>query len=137
MKQLVKLSLVPLLAANLFASSFIFVEEGISLPLADGSVVYSGTPVEVIGNEGDNVKVKVKGVVGDKEPSSVYATKNLVLILAKAKDAGMIKKSGDEATVELLVPAKKMLQIAKIRPGIRVRIDTMRNVLNATQVKLS
>ena len=108
MKQLVKLSLVPLLAANLFASSFIFVEEGVSLPLADGSVVYSGTPVEVIGIEGDNVKVKVKGVVGDKEPSSVYATKNLVLILAKAKDAGMIKKSGDEATVELLVPAKNV-----------------------------
>ncbi len=34
--------------------------------------------------------------------------KSLMLILAKAKDAGMVKKSGDEATVELLVPAKNV-----------------------------
>ncbi len=103
-----KIALVSAFSASLFASSFIYIEEGVALPLADGSVVYSGTPVEVLGNEGENAKVKIKGVVGDKEPTSIYATKNLQLILAKAKDGAMIKKDGENATVELVVPAKNV-----------------------------
>ncbi len=82
-----------LLAVSLHAATtYVYVEEGVKLPpLQDGTILYSGTPLEII-KDGE---YKIKGFVG-KDKTKLYATKNLKLIFAESKN---IKVNGDKGTL--------------------------------------
>ncbi len=82
-----------LLAVSLHAATtYVYVDKGVELPpLKDGTVLYSGTPLEVI-KDGE---YKVNGFVG-KDKTKLYATKNLNLLLAQSKN---IKVDGNKGTL--------------------------------------
>ncbi len=89
-----------LLVASLnAATTYVYVEEGVKLPpLKDGTVLYSGTPLEVI-KDGE---YKISGFVGE-DKTKLYATKNLKLLLAESKN---IKAKGDKATLDVKMDKK-------------------------------
>ncbi len=93
------LVVISILVASLGATTtYVYVEKGVEFPaLKDGTVLYSGTPLEVI-KDGE---YKVRGFVG-KDKTKLYATKNLKLLLASSKH---IKVKGDKGT--LLVKMNK------------------------------
>ncbi|MBS9778856.1 MAG: hypothetical protein KGV58_00940 [Campylobacteraceae bacterium] len=84
---------IAILAASLnAATTYVYVEKGVKLPaLKDGTVLYSGTPLEVI-KDGE---YKIKGFVG-KDKTKLYATKNFKLLLVESKN---IKEKDGKATL--------------------------------------
>jgi len=102
MKILINILIVCFLAINLQAVSYIYIEEGVKLPLPkQGITLYGGTPVDIISSKKDSVKVKLSGFVDKK---NLYATKNLLLLLASVEDKKSINISGDKGVVEAEVP---------------------------------
>lgn len=89
-----------LVAASLQAgTTYVYVEEGINLPpLKDGTVIYSGTPLEIV-KDGE---YRVKGFMGE-DTTKLYATKNLKLLLAESKN---IKADGDQGTLTISMDKK-------------------------------
>jgi trimethylamine-N-oxide reductase cytochrome c-type subunit TorC len=85
MKSFIKLIAVNALAVSLQATSYVYVEEGVSLPLKDGTVLYSGSPLEVISKTDNFQKVKLSGFVDTSDKTKLYATKNLKLLLIETK----------------------------------------------------
>ncbi len=84
--QLLKLfSIICALALSAQAISYVYIEEGVKLPLADGSVIYGGTPLEVISKTDSSQKVKISGYVGAKDKTILYATPNFKLLLGSSK----------------------------------------------------
>ncbi len=94
------LLILGILSLSLSASTtYVYVEEGVKLPpLKDGSVLYSGTPLEVI-KDGE---YKINGFVG-KDKTKLYATKNLKLLLAESKN---IKAKGDKGVLDVKMSKK-------------------------------
>ncbi|WP_458700007.1 hypothetical protein ACKGJI_09290 [Sulfurospirillum sp. 1307] len=101
MKFIFKVLLFCLVSLGLQASSYIYLEEGVKLPLKKVTV-YGGTPVEVLAKRGDSSEVLIKGFINKKDKTKLYATKNLKLLLASAKE-GFIKIDGDKGTLKVLV----------------------------------
>ncbi len=89
-----------ILAASLnAATTYVYVEEGVKLPpLKDGTVLYSGTPLEAI-KDGE---YKISGFA-DKNKTKLYATKNLKLLLAESKN---IKVDKDKASLTVKLDKK-------------------------------
>ena len=80
MKILIHILVGCFFAINLQAISYIYVKEGVKLPLPkQGVTLYGGTPVDIIFSGKDNVKIKLSGYI---DKNSLYATKNLLLLLA-------------------------------------------------------
>ncbi len=98
MKKLL-LTLAFVVASLNAATTYVYVEEGVKLsPLKDGTVLYSGTPLEII-KDGE---YKINGFVG-KDKTKLYATKNLKLILAESKN---IKVDGDKGSLVVKMDKK-------------------------------
>jgi trimethylamine-N-oxide reductase cytochrome c-type subunit TorC len=101
MKFIFKVVLLCLVSLSLQASSYIYLEVGVKLPL-EKVTLYGGTPVKVLANNGEYSEVIVKGFVDKKDKTKLYATKNMKLLLASAKE-GFIKIDGDKGTIKALV----------------------------------
>lgn len=98
MKFFIKLIAVSLLSLSLHATSYVYVEEGTTLPLDDGSILYSGSPLEVISKTADAQKVKFSGFVDMQDTTKIYATPNLKLLIASSK---AIHVEGDKGSFEV------------------------------------
>jgi len=109
MKLLIHILIVCMFAINLQAVSYIYVQEGVKLPLPNQKVtLYNGVPVVVVSQDGVTAKVKLSGFVGKKSRYKLYATANLKLLFATTKKANLIKISGQKGTMEVMVPKKSL-----------------------------
>lgn len=97
MKSFIKLIAISALAVSLQAASYVYVEEGVTLPLDDGSIVYSGSPLEVISKTDDSQKVKLSGFIDKNDKTKLYATPNLKLLLVESKS---LHVEGDKGSFE-------------------------------------
>ena len=105
MRFLIKLLVVCILAISMQAASYIYVQEGVELPLAKQNVVlYSGDPIKIVSKKDETYTVKLNGYVDTKDKHLLYATKNFKLLLAKVKDVKIIKTDGDKGILEIKVP---------------------------------
>lgn len=96
---------------SLQAKSYIYIEKGVKLPIKNQKVtLYNGVPVDVISHSGDQVKVKINGYVGKKDKTKLFATKNLMLLLATTKKPNLIKISERKGTLEINVPKKSVTE---------------------------
>lgn len=103
MKKLwIQVLLLSVFFTSLQAISYIYLEEGVKLPLKTVTL-YGGTPVKVISQKDSISKVVVEGYVDKKDKTKLYATPNLKLLLASSKD-NLIKISGDKGSLEVEVP---------------------------------
>lgn len=98
MKFFIKLIAVSILALSLHATAYVYVEEGVTLPLDDGSVLYSGSPLEVISKNANSQKVKLSGFIDAKDKTKLYATPNLKLLLVDSKS---LHVKGNQAHFEV------------------------------------
>ncbi len=109
MRLLISLLLACIVAIYLQAESYVYVEDGIKLPLKnEGVVVYAGTPVKIISKDGDNYKVQIEGYLG-KEKKGLYATKNLKLLLAKVDNPKLFKKEKSKKVSLIFTIPKKYI----------------------------
>lgn len=114
MKQIIySLVFVCTLFSSVYATSYIIAEEGVSLSHGK-TKIYNGTPVEIKSNSSKNVMVLIKGFVDSSDPKSLYATKNLKLLLAQVNDDSMIQKVGDQGTLEIEIDAKYLVENADL-----------------------
>ncbi len=88
------------LLVNAQAVVYVYVEEGVKLPLAD-MTLYSGSPMEVVSSDGDSSTLVLNGYVNKNEKNKLYATPNLKLILATTKRDDSIKISGDKGSLSV------------------------------------
>jgi len=101
----INLLVVCILAISMHAASYIYVQEGLKLPLAKQNIVlYSGDPIKIVSKKDKIYTVKLNGYVDTKDKHSLYATKNLKLLLAKVKDAKTIKTDDNKGVLEAKVP---------------------------------
>jgi len=98
MKSFIKFITISMFTVSLQATSYVYVEEGITLPLQNGSVLYSGSPVEVISKTADSKKVKLIGFVDINNKTKLYATQNLKLLLVESKSLHVEGKKGSFET---------------------------------------
>lgn len=104
MKTLINMLTFFFLTINLNAVSYIYLEDTLKLPLHNqGITLFGGSPVDVIANMKNSVKVKLSGYVDNK---NLYATKNLLLLLATVEDEKSIKIVDDKGEIEAYVPKK-------------------------------
>lgn len=104
MKTLIQVILLCLGALSLQASMYVYVEEGVKLPLLDESiVVYSGSPVKVVSSTGDSSKVILAGYVNSSDKTKLYATPNLKLLLATSKSDDAIKINENKGVLEVTI----------------------------------
>jgi len=81
---------------------YIYVEEGVKLPLLDGEVtLYSGTPVEVASSTEDSSKIILAGYVSSSDKTKLYATQNLKLLLATTKKDDAININANKGVLEV------------------------------------
>ena len=95
--------------SNVYATSYVIVENGITLPLEKVSV-FNGTPVEVQSSSSKGSIVLFKVFMDPKDPKSLYATKNLKLLLAQVNDASLIKQTGEQGVLEVEINAKNLVE---------------------------
>jgi trimethylamine-N-oxide reductase cytochrome c-type subunit TorC len=99
-----KLLIQVLLLCALFASAqavmYIYVEEGVKLPL-DEVTLYSGSPMEEVSKNGDLSTFMLSGYVDKDDKSKLYATPNLKLLLATSKSENLIKISGNKGLLKV------------------------------------
>lgn len=113
MKIITKMSLFFTLLTNIYATSYVLVEEGVSLSLPTSKiVVFNGTPVEVLSTNGDNIKVAMKGFMNPSDEKSLYATNNLKLLLAQVPEGNFIKKTGNQGSLEIEMNKKYLVESA-------------------------
>lgn len=98
MKFFIKLIAVSMLTLSLHATAYVYVEEGVTLPLDDGSILYSGSPLEVISRTDNYQKVKLSGFIDEKDKTKLYATPNLKLLLVDSKS---LHVKGNQADFEV------------------------------------
>jgi trimethylamine-N-oxide reductase cytochrome c-type subunit TorC len=99
------------MAVALQAASYIYVQEGIELPLKKQDIVlYNGDPVKVISKNDKTVKVKIEGYVDTKDRHLLYATKNFKLLLAKVKNIKSIKVDDDKGVLEVNIPKSALTE---------------------------
>ncbi len=109
MKIFMSILIACIFAISLQATSYIYIEKGVKLPLKNQKVtLYGGVPVEVISTKGDMVKIKMSGYVGKKDKQKLYATKNLKLLLATTKNPNLINISGEKGALVAFVPKKSV-----------------------------
>ena len=105
MKFLTQILLLCLATLGLQASMYIYIEEGVELPLADNqTIVYSGSPVKVVSSTSDSSKVLLAGYVNNSDKTKLYATPNLKLLLATTKKEGTIKINANKGVLEVVIP---------------------------------
>jgi len=105
MRLLINFLVVCAFAISIQATSFIYVQEGVELPLAKQNIVlYGGDPIKVVSKKDKIFTVQLNGYVGRKDKHLLYATKNLKLLLAKVKDVKTIKTDGNKGILEAKVP---------------------------------
>lgn len=97
-----------ILTLNASDMSYVYVEEG-TFSSIDGGKVYQGTPVTIHTVEGDKAEVSVSGFMNPDDTHTIYATKNLKVILVVMDEASKIVVDGDKATVKLSLD-KSMLE---------------------------
>ena len=112
-KIIASLLFVCALFSSAYATSYIIVEEGMSL-LVGKTKIYNGTPVEVKSQSSKNATVIIKGFINPLDAKSLYATKNLKLLLAQVNDDSMIQKAGDQGTLEIEIEAKYLVENADL-----------------------
>jgi trimethylamine-N-oxide reductase cytochrome c-type subunit TorC len=106
MMNLLKKSLIVcLISLSSQAANYIHVEEGVELPLPDGTIVYSGIPVEIVSKDTESAITKISGFVEASDKTKLYATKNLKLLLASSKN---IKIDGDKGSLEMTIPVTNL-----------------------------
>lgn len=114
MKLLIQVILLCLGALSLQASMYVYVEEGVKLPLLNDSiVVYSGSPVKVVSSTDDNSKVIMTGYIKSTDKTKLYATANLKLLLASTKEAGAIKIDANKGVLEVTIPKDNLTDDAE------------------------
>ncbi len=99
-----KLLIQVLLLCALFASAqaviYVYVEEGVKLPL-DEVTLYGGSPMKKVSSDGDLSTFVLSGYVDKNDKSKLYATPNLKLLLATTKSDNLIKISGDKGLLKV------------------------------------
>lgn len=104
MKLLIQVLLLCLMALGLQASMYIYLEEGVELPLLDKQItVYSGSPVKVVSSTDDSSKVILAGYIDGSDKTKLYATPNLKLLLATVKEDDAIKISENRGVLEVTI----------------------------------
>jgi len=92
MKLLLKIGIMAWMALlSVHANPYIYLDE-LTLEL-DSATIYNGAPVEVLSQDGEKSKVKIKGYVSKDEPNTLYATPNMKVILAQAKEPLHVNES--------------------------------------------
>jgi len=100
MKLLIQVLILSALSLSAQAIVYVYVEEGVKLPL-DNATIYGGSPMEVVSKNGDLSTLKLSGYINKDEKNKLYATPNLKLLLATAKGDDSIKVSGDKGTLQV------------------------------------
>lgn len=91
------------IGATLHASSYIYLEEGFTLPLKDKITLYKGAPVQKITENSNSATVILNGYVDNEDAKKIYATQNLKLLLAEVENLSALKISGNKAVLEVEV----------------------------------
>lgn len=110
MKFFIKLIAVSILSMSLQATSYVYIEEGVTLPLQGKHgdvVIYSGTPVKIHDSHGDEKKITISGYVDGKDNTKLYATPNHKLLLATSKN---IKIHGDKGSIKAKISTDNLTE---------------------------
>jgi len=106
MRLMTKFLSICFLSLGLESSSYIYIEEGVKLPLDNqGVVLFNGAPAKVLSSDSSKMKIIVSGFVSG---NSLFATKNLKLLLATVQNKKSIKISGNKGAVEVFIPKKNI-----------------------------
>ena len=109
MKFLINLFMMGIFVIGLQAASYIYIEEGVKLPLKKQKVtLYNGVPIKVISKNKKFVEVQISGYTDNKNKNNLYATKNFELLLATVKNSNTIKISGEKGALKVKVPQKNI-----------------------------
>jgi trimethylamine-N-oxide reductase cytochrome c-type subunit TorC len=102
MKLLIQILILCALFATAQAVVYVYVEEGVKLPLSNDVTLYGGTPANVVSEKDEAKKVVINGFVSKDDTTKLYATPNLKLLLASSKDNN-IKVSDGKGSLEVEV----------------------------------
>jgi len=85
MKVLLKIGIMAWAAfLSAHANPYVYLDE-LTLEL-DRATLYNGAPVEILSQESETSKVKIKGFASKDEPNTLYATPNMKVVLAQTKE---------------------------------------------------
>ena len=99
-KLLIQVLLLCAFFAEAQAAMYVYVEEGVLLPL-DEVTLYSGSPMEEVSKDGNLSTFMLSGYVNKNDNSKLYATPNLKLLLATSMSDNLIKISGNKGFLKV------------------------------------
>ena len=112
-KYIASLLLVCAFFSSVHATSYVIVEEGLFVTTGKAKI-FNGTPVEVKSQASKNATVMLKGFINPLDSKSLYATKNLKLLLAQVSDESMIQTTGTQGVLEVDIDPKYLVENADL-----------------------
>lgn len=111
MKALLKIGIMACVALfSAHANPYIYLDE-LTLEV-DSVTLYNGAPVEVISQDGEKSKVKIKGYALKDEPNTLYATPNMKVVILQSKNALEVNEKS-EASLELEIDSSLLEEDAE------------------------
>lgn len=130
MKALLKIGIMACVALfSAHANPYIYLDE-LTLEV-DSVTLYNGAPVEVISQDGEKSKVKIKGYALKDEPNTLYATPNMKVVILQSKNALEVNEKS-EASLELEIDSSLLEEDARVF-GVLVWMSFITPVPSATQ----